>query len=124
MSGISLNKEINNVLRTDEKLKEMVGNNIYQLVAKEPVSFPFVLFGIDSITPAYCKSGVSLDTVEFYVGVASDKYNTAVDIAERVREIIELYRSEHIANTYMENATEGFENDAYFLKLTFTAKVR
>lgn len=124
MTGIGLNRELNEVLRKDDKLKELVGNNIYQLVAKEPIKFPFIIFGIDNIIPSYCKSGRSLDTVNFYVGIASDKYNIAVDIAERIREILELYRSANVVNTYLENATEAFENDAYFLRLNFTAKVR
>ena len=42
-TSISVNKYIYQLLISDEKLKELVGNKIYPLVAEESVTYPFII---------------------------------------------------------------------------------
>ena len=110
-------------LSSDEKLKELVGKNIYPIVAEEDVTFPFITFKKTSIYPQTFKTGVSVDRVNFEVNVAAVDYITTVTISERVRELLELRTSSYFKRIEFVGNTEDYVNSIYTQTLQFSAMI-
>lgn len=122
-TAISTNKHIYSLLSSDSGLTEMVGNKIYPLVAEESVSYPFVIFTKETVEGNYNKDLLVYDTVTISVAIAAVNYFQTVQIAERVRAILENYRDSYFLNILLENVTEEFIEDAYVQQLQFSAKI-
>lgn len=122
-TGLSINKYIFKKLSSDERLKELVGKNIYPIVAEEDVTFPFITFKKTSIYPQTFKTGVSVDRVNFEVNVAAVDYITTVTISERVRELFELRTSSYFKRLEFVGNTEDYVNSIYTQTLQFSAMI-
>ena len=121
MTGISCIKEINKILSSDEQLKNIVADRIYPIVGKNDVKYPYVVFGKSSLEVSYNKDGKVYDSIVVDVLCVGKKYAECITIAERVRELIELKRSNYFLRIILENCqdTYDFDNDAYMESLTF-----
>jgi len=124
MTAISTNKYIYNILSNDEIIKGYVSNKIYPLVAEESTTFPFIIFRKNNIQTEYTKDGRTFDIVDFSVTVVANDYITTVDVCERVRELIELYRNDYFKQIHLTNVTEDYIDNAYIQELQFTAKIK
>ena len=122
-TGISINKYIFKMLSQDERLNELVGKNIYPIVAEEDVTFPFITFRKLSIYPQTFKTGVAVDKVSFEVNVAAMDYITTVTISERIREILELKTSSYFKRIEFVGNTEDYVNSIYTQTLQFSAMI-
>ena len=124
MSGLSVNKYIYNILINDEIIKGIVDKKIYPLVAEESTTFPFVIFKKNNVNTEYSKDGSVRDSVSFSVTAIAVDYITTVDIAERVRELLECKRSDYFSKITLEGVIEDYVDNAYVQELTFTAKIK
>lgn len=122
-TSISVNKYIYQLLISDEKLKELVGNKIYPLVAEESVTYPFIIFTKENAFANYTKDLLTYDTVNISVAIAAVNYFQTVEIAERVRQILENHRDGYFYNILLDNVTEDFSEDTYIQQLQFSAKI-
>jgi len=122
-TSISVNKHIYNLLISDEKLKEFVDDKIYPLVAEESVSYPFIIFTKESAYGNYTKDLLMYDGATISIAIAAVNYFQTVEIAERVRQILENYRDEYFYNIQLDNVTEDFVEDTYIQQLQFSAKI-
>jgi hypothetical protein len=122
-TSISVNKHIYNLLINDEILNGLVGKKIYPIVAEETVSYPFILFTKESAIANYTKDLLMFDTVTISVAIAATNYSQTVDIAERVRQILENRRDEYFYNILFDEVTEDYVEDAYIQQLKFSAKI-
>lgn len=120
-SGISVNKHIYNILSKDSSLNKLVGKNIFPLIAEEETTFPFIVFKRNSLSPNYAKYQVGNDTVNFSVYIVSNNYANTIDIAEAVRNSLELHRDEYFQIIQMENITEDFIENSYIQEISFSA---
>ena len=120
-SSISVIKHIFRILSSDKTLNEMVGNKIFPIIAENDITFPFILVTRTSITPITFKTGVAVDKVTFQVVIEDVDYFRTVNIAERVRELLELRHSDYFKRIEFSNCYEDFMNDAYTQKLQFSA---
>lgn len=120
-SSISVIKNIFRILSSDKTLNEMVGNKIFPIIAENDITFPFILVTRTSITPITFKTGVAVDKVTFQVVIEDVDYFRTVNIAERVRELLELRHSDYFKRIEFSNCYEDFMNDAYQQKLQFSA---
>lgn len=123
-TAISINKYIYSILSKDEKLKEMVGNKIYPLIAEESTTFPFIIFKRNNIVTEYCKDGKVIDNAEFSIAIAAKNYNQTVDIAERCRELLEWKRNDYFKMIHLIGVSEDYIDDAYILELNFSAIIQ
>lgn len=123
-TAISVNKHIFQLLNEDAQLKELVGNKIYPLVVKQNIDFPFIIFKKEGVNPIYSKDLLSYDTVIINVAIAAINYDDTVAIAERVRAVLENYRSTYFYNILLDNVSEDFVDDTFIQQLQFTAKIR
>ena len=120
-TGLSVNKHIFQILSKDEALAKMVGNNIYPLVAEEEVKLPFITFTKSSVVPSYYKVGVADDKVSFTVNIVANDYVTTVNIAERIRQLLEGRTSSYFKRIELSNCYENYSNDNYVQNLQFLA---
>lgn len=122
-TSISVNKHIYNLLINDEILNGLVGKKIYPIVAEETVSYPFILFTKESAIANYTKDLLMYDTVSISIAIAATNYIQTVEIAERVRQILENRRDDYFYNILFDSVTEDFVEDAYIQTLKFTSKI-
>lgn len=122
-TSISVNKHIYNLLINDEILKELVDDKIYPIVAEETVSYPFILFTKESAIANYTKDLLMYDTVTISIAIAATNYSQTVEIAERVRQILENRRDDYFYNILFDEVTEDFVEDAYIQTLKFSSKI-
>ena len=120
-SSISVIKHIFRILSSDKTLNEMVGNKIFPIIAENDITFPFILVTRTSITPITFKTGVAVDKVTFQVVIEDVDYFRTVNIAEKVRELLELIHSDYFKRIEFSNCTEDFLNDTYRQTLQFIA---
>lgn len=122
-TAISCNKHIYQLLSNDSLLTSMVGKKIYPLVAEESVTYPFVIFTKESVIGNYTKDFLQYDTVTISVAIAANNYYETVNIAERVRAILENHRDSYFLSVLLDNVTEEYLEDAYVQQLQFSAKI-
>ena len=122
-SSISVIKHIFRILSSDKTLNEMVGNKIFPIIAENDITFPFILVTRTSITPITFKTGVAVDKVTFQVVIEDVDYFRTVNIAEKVRELLELKHSDYFKRIEFSNCYEDFINDAYKQILQFSALI-
>lgn len=120
-SSISINKHIFSILTSDKSLKEMVGTKIFPIVADDDVKFPYIILERTSITPNTYKGGVGYDKVIFQIKIADSDYINTINIAEKVRELLELRTSNYFKRIEFSNCNEDFINDTYRQILQFIA---
>lgn len=122
-TAISANKHIYSLLKQDSQLGEMVGDKIYPLVAEESVTYPFVIFSKETVNGNYSKDLLMYDSATISVAIAANNYFETVNIAERVRAILENHRDSYFYNILLENVTEEYIEDAFVQQLQFSAKI-
>ena len=101
-TAISVNKHIYQLLITDSGLTEMVGDKIYPLVAEETVSYPFVIFTKENASGNYTKDFLTYDTVTISIAIAANNYFETVNIAERIRAILENYKDSYFLSVLLD----------------------
>ena len=122
-TSISINKYIYSLLTADTKLVELTGGDIYPIVAEESVSYPFVLFTKSAAYGNYTKDLLLYDSATVEVVIAAVNYFQTVEIAERVRQVLEAYRDGYFGSITLDNVSEDYADDAYIQQLTFTVKI-
>lgn len=126
-NSIFISKVLYKVLSDDIVLKEHVDNRIYPLIAENDAKFPFITFSRDSITTNTCKDGYFEDAVTFSVLVASVNYISSLDIANRIREILEKRKLQlqdiMLHNIRLTSIEESYTDNAYIQNLSFECVV-
>lgn len=122
-TAISANKHIYSLLTADTQLMEAVSGNIYPLVAEESVTYPFIIFTKESASGNYTKDFLTYDSATISVAIAARNYFQTVQIAERVRAVLEGYRDSYFNSIQLENVSEDFIEDAYIQQLQFDTKI-
>ena len=121
-SSISVIKHIFRILSSDKTLNELVGTKIFPIVADDDdVKFPYIILERTSITPYTYKGGVGYDKVTFQIKIADSDYINTINIAEKVRELLELKTSSYFKRIEFSSCNEDFMNDTYRQTLQFIA---
>ena len=120
-SSISVIKHIFRILSSDKTLNEMVGTKIFPIVADDDVKFPYIILERTSITPFTYKGGVGYDKATFQIKIADSDYINTINIAEKVRELLELKTSSYFKRIEFSSCNEDFLNDTYRQTLQFIA---
>lgn len=121
-SSISVIKHIFRILSSDKTLNELVGTKIFPIVADDDdVKFPYIILERTSITPYTYKGGVGYDKVTFQIKIADSDYINTINIAEKVRELLELKTSSYFKRIEFSSCNEDFLNDTYRQTLQFIA---
>lgn len=95
-------------------------------MANADTTYPFVVYARTSLYVEYCKDGVIEDTIEFQVLAVSDNYVESLEVANRIRSILELMRYKddnvRVSECKLTSVTEEYMEDAFVQRLIFTLK--
>lgn len=126
-TSLNIGKVIKDILYQDETLNNLVKNQVFPLIAEENTTFPFIVYRRNSIRKASTKDYVNDEIASVDVVVASDKYSQSVEIAERVRFVLERgeYEGENFSvdNITLSNASEQYMQNTYIQTLTFEIEI-
>lgn len=124
---IQIGKAVYQILSNDTKVKEMVGNNIYPLVANQGTTYPFIIYRRTGIEPVaskdrfICSEVTSVDVI-----VASDRYDESIEVAELVKDALSgkngIYSDIKVIDINMISADEDYIEDTFIQNLTFNIK--
>lgn len=96
------------------------------MVANSDTTYPFIVYSRTSLNVLYCKDGIVEDTIEVQVLAVSDNYVESLEVANKIRSILELmrYKDEDVCVTEckLSSVTEEFVEDAFVQRLNFTIK--
>lgn len=128
VNSILIGKKLFSILSKDTELKTAVKGQIYPLLANKSTTYPFIVYSRDSINPYYCKDGNYQDEVGVTVIVVSNDYEESVEIANKVRNDLELltFRDNdiYIADSTLRGITESTNEDAYIQRINFNLIVQ
>lgn len=126
-TSLNIGKVIKDILCQDDTLNNLVKYQVFPLIAEENTTFPFIVYRRNSIRKASTKDYVNDEIASVDVVVASDKYSQSVEIAERVRFILERgeYEGENFSvdNITLSNASEQYMKNTYIQTLTFDIEI-
>jgi hypothetical protein len=120
MKSNELGKWLTNKLNIINEVK----NKIYPIYSKTGTDYPFIVYQRTSSTARYTKDGLANETVIMDIGVISDVYSKAVDIAVKVRDVLDNITTQEVQSE-LTNTTETAEpeSNAYIQNLTYTIKI-
>lgn len=104
-------------------LKQIEGVDVNPLVADNETKFPFMVYKRTSLISSGCKDGYYEDKAIIEVVVVSDKYHKGVEIATKVRELLEVqhttFEDMEINDTTLILASEDYSNNAFIQRMQF-----
>ena len=122
-TGIQIGKYIKRWLQSDDELVSMVKKSNMVPLLVHPTEKPFISWERMSCTPNYTKDGQIVDVVEVGIAIISDDYEQSINIAERVRNLLEWksYRDAniHIPAMEIQQIQEDNVDDAYVKEILF-----
>lgn len=99
---------------------------VYPLVADNNAKYPFIIYKRVNLLSSDAKDGVFQDDATIEINVVSDKYSIGVDIATKVRELLEkehvTFQDLEIDDCKIVLATEEY-NSAFVQRMQFNLKV-
>lgn len=127
MSALSTGKAIYSLLSADETLRRMT-TKMFPVVA-DSANLPYIAYRRVSLDNVPQKMGMGADTVRMEVNVFTEEYETGVELAEKVREVLECYGSREVAgllmrSCYLEASEETWSDDAYVQRLVFCVRIQ
>lgn len=126
-TSLNTGKVIKEILYRDEALNTLVKSQVFPMIAEENTTFPFIVYRRNSIRKASTKDYVNDEIASVDVVIASDKYSQSVEIAERVRFVLERgeYEGENFSvdNISLSNASEQYMQNTYIQTLTFDVEI-
>lgn len=124
-NGLLIGRLIYKLLSESEQLSA-IKKKIFPLVANSDTTYPFIVYSRTSLNVLYCKDGIVEDTIEVQVLAVSDNYVESLEVANKIRSILELmrYKDEDVCVTEckLSSVTEEFVEDAFVQRLNFTIK--
>lgn len=124
MTGIQLSKLIYQILCSVDEITNIVGENIFPLIAEADTQFPFIVYKRTNITPSYTKDFLAYDIVDYEIVCVSDKYSQTIDLADLVRDTIEGLHNTQLLSSVVTYVTEDFLTDCYVQRIGFQFKVK
>ena len=125
-NSIFIGKALYLLLNDDAILKKSV-TGVYPLIAENDAKYPFITYSRDNIYSNICKDGYYEDKVTFSVTVVSANYLNSLDIANRVRAILEqkeiITKDVILYNVKLTGIDESFNDNAYIQNLSFDCTV-
>ncbi len=106
------------------RLSQIEGVKSYPLVADNDAKYPFIVYKRINLESSGCKDGYYEDNVTIEVVVVTDKYYKGIQIANQVRELLEVqhttYNDMDINDTVLVMATEEYDNNAFIQKMQYS----
>lgn len=104
-----------------------VSNNIFPIVAEDGTPYPFITYKRTGLTSNGCKDGYYEDEVRVEIKAICSTYIQSVEVINRIRDLFERqhikYEGMNIEDTYIENASENYEYNAFTQTINLVLKI-
>jgi hypothetical protein len=117
--------DVREILLSCSALTEIVGTDIYPIIAPEGTNGTFILYQRDKLKKTYSKMGLFEEECHLILTIVADDYDIAIATANLVDMAL---TGEHI-NEYgckltmeLYDSTEGFDDNKYYETLIFSIK--
>lgn len=115
--------DIRNLLISNTGLTEMVGANIYPIIAPENTTGDVILYYRDEYSKEYTSGNLIVnENCKIFIAIISDDYDRSIAITEMVNDTIEgvhLDKNNYTYNCRLIDSTEDFEDKKYIQILLF-----
>lgn len=127
-NGIEIGKVIYAVITTDSELSNMIGENIYPIIAEPDTPFPFITYTRSNIYVVnQSKDFWFNDELSFNIQICDDDYMRSCHIANLIRDLFEnkvLSADDmKVYNIRMTGISEMWSENAYVQSLNFSCNV-
>lgn len=123
ISRFKITTPIREILLNNPKIVEMVGENIFPIVAPKDTAGDFIIYQRDGYTKASTKMGVYKQVPAVYINAISDNYDRSQDLAELIYSSLEGTFSNPSMKITLVDSTEEFakefESEKYIQVLLF-----
>ena len=128
MKTLGISKHIYTYLMNSKELREVVGDKIYPIATKNEVTFPFIVYQRESLSPLYDKGGMSTVSSNVNIYILSESYSQSIDIAEIVVKALDRVDADYldfrVIGASLIAADEDYINQTYVQKLTFNFRTK
>lgn len=114
-------------LLEDEKIKELVGTQIYPIIAPEGTTNNYIVYVRDEYSIDRTKTGIVFHNCIVFISCVSSSYDESQEIADAVFQCLDgKYRinteAHNINAIELIDSTEDYNGDVYIQTLSFSIK--
>ena len=114
-------------LLADEKIKELVGNKIFPIIAPENTQGNYIVYVRDEYSIDRTKTGIAFHNCIVFISCVSSSYDESQKIADAVFQCLDgKYKinteQQNINAIEMIDSTEDYDGDVYIQTLSFSLK--
>lgn len=130
LPGIKANKYIRTILVSDDELTDLVKPENIKIMVLAPTTFPFISIKRSALETNYVKEMAIEDQCTIEIAVISDEYSVGMEIAEKVREILDykVYKNSEenvfISEIRFFDCIEDTIDDVFVQNLQFQIKIQ
>ncbi|WP_073346062.1 tail completion protein gp17 [Bacteroides congonensis] len=114
-------------LLADEKIKELVGTQIYPIIAPEGTTNNYIVYVRDEYSIDRTKVGIAFHNCIVFISCVSSSYDESQKIADAVFQTLDgkykINSEQHNINAIeLVDSTEDYDGDVYIQTLSFSIK--
>ena len=114
-------------LLADEKIKELVGNKIFPIIAPENTQGNYIVYVRDEYSIDRTKTGIAFHNCIVFISCVSSSYDESQKIADAVFQCLDgrykiNTKAQNINAIEMIDSTEDYDGDVYIQTLSFSIK--
>ena len=121
--SLLIGKHIYSVLTSDNDVNGLVEERVFPLVIPDGADRPFAVFNDINVVGEYTKDGWAGDVTQATVMCVADKYESAADLAESVRIMLEHSKKQYdgytIGSAELKKSGDSYQNGVYVIVLNF-----
>ena len=116
--------DLRDLLTSNSALTEIVGDDIYPIIAPENTKGPFVLYERSKYKKDYSKMGLVEQDCHITFTIVAEDYDVSLAIAELIDfTLTGDHKTEGCSMTIeLFDSSEGFDDNKYYQSLTFSIK--
>lgn len=104
------------------EISEMVGNQVFPIVAPKNTKGDFIIYQRDEYSKDYTKMGISEQRCRVFVNAISEDYKRSQELAYQINESLEGFHTDLKMDVKLVDSTEDFLDNKYIQVLLFEIK--
>jgi Protein of unknown function (DUF3168) len=123
---IKIGKAIYSLISGDSTISGYVNTKIFPMVAPEETQLPLIIYERSGTIDPHTKDGTGICTAEVVVTVVSSDYESCINIAQAVNDVLTsakgIYGENHIFEIILKEVKESISLNAFLQHLTYECK--
>jgi len=121
-SKFKITTKVRAVLLAKTEIANIVGNQIFPVVAPKNTKGDFIIYQRDEYSKDYTKMGIREQACRVYVNAISEDYDRSQELAYQINESLEGIHHDLGMDVKLVDSTEDFEDGKYIQVLLFDIK--